>query len=291
MVSLNEKQSEKQNEKLNEQLNEKQSEQLSIQQNEQLNERQKEQREKQRKKRRKKRMNPFLKLLIGLLAMAGLFLFLDSPIFTVEKFTVEGNNYYLDEEILNMGNCKTGGNIFWGTDCSDIKTRLERDAYMSAVTVKRILPDTISITLEERKQIGAIVYGEKYVVIAPDGTVLRKTEVDPKVTVLSGLTISKLEMGEVIEVEEKVLFRQALELLREADAGGMFFKKIEIEKSSMKAYILDNLICTGTAEHITEAVKEGKIQIVTEKLFDEEIERGTIKISGDDNISFTPKID
>lgn len=283
MVSLNEQLKEKSSEQPTEQLNE----QLREQRNEQLSE----QRSEQRKKRRKKRMNPFLKLLIGLLAMAGVFLFLDSPIFAVENFTVEGNSYYLDEEILTMGNCKTGGNIFWGTDCSDIKARLEKDAYMSEVSVKRILPNTISITLSERKQIGAIVYGEKYVVIAPDGTVLRKTEVDPKVTVLSGLTISKLEMGEVIEVEEKVLFRQALELLREADAGGMFFKKIEIGKSSMKAYILDNLVCTGSAEHITEAVKEGKIQIVTEKLFDEEIERGTIKVSGDDNISFTPKID
>ncbi len=236
-------------------------------------------------------MNPFLKLLIVLLAIAGVFVFLNSPIFDVEKFTVEGNNYYLDEEILTMGNCKTGENIFWGTDCSDIRARLEKDAYMSEVSVKRILPDTISITLSERQQIGAIVYGEKYVVIAPDGTVLRKTEVDPKVTVLSGLTISKLEMGEIIEVEEKVLFRQALELLREADAGGMYFKRIEISKSSIKAYILDNLVCSGTAEHITEAVKEGKIQIVTEELLDEEIERGTIKVSGDENISFTPKID
>ena len=49
-------------------------------------------------------MNPFLKLLIALLAMAGLFLFLNSPIFDVEKFTVEGNSYYLEEEILTMGN-------------------------------------------------------------------------------------------------------------------------------------------------------------------------------------------
>ena len=99
------------------------------------------------------------------------------------------------------------------------------------------LPDTISIELSERKQIGAIVYGEKYVVIDANGTVLRKTEVDPKVTVLSGLTISKLEVGEVIEVEEKVLFRQVLELLNESDRNGMFFKRISIDKSTMKAYI------------------------------------------------------
>ena len=232
-----------------------------------------------RTKSRKKRINPFVKLLIAVLVLAGLFFFLNSPIFTVDKFTVKGNAYYLNEEILTMGNCKTGGNIFWGTDCSDIKARLEKDAYMSDVKVRRV------------KQIGAIVYGEKYVVIDANGTVLRKTEVDPKVTVLSGLTISKLEVGEVIEVEEKVLFRQVLELLNESDRNGMFFKRISIGKSTMKAYILDSLMCTGTPEHITEAVKEGKLQIVTEELFDRKIERGIIKISGDSNISFTPKID
>lgn len=244
-----------------------------------------------RTKSRKKRINPFVKLLIAVLVLAGLFFFLNSPIFTVDKFTVKGNAYYLNEEILTMGNCKTGGNIFWGTDCSDIKARLEKDAYMSDVKVRRVLPDTILIELSERKQIGAIVYGEKYVVIDANGTVLRKTEVDPKVTVLSGLTISKLEVGEVIEVEEKVLFRQVLELLNESDRNGMFFKRISIGKSTMKAYILDSLMCTGTPEHITEAVKEGKLQIVTEELFERKIERGIIKISGDSNISFTPKID
>lgn len=242
-------------------------------------------------RKRKKRINPCIKLLIIAGVIAGIFFFLNSSFFTVDKFIVEGNQYYLDNEILTMGNCKTGGNIFWGTDCSDIKARLEKDAYMSNVKVSRVLPDTISIELTERRQIGAIVYGEKYVVIDGNGTVLRKTEVDPKVTVLRGLTISKLEMGEVIEVEEKVLFRQALELLQTMDRGGMYFKAVEIGKTSIKAYILDNLVCSGTSEHITEAIKDGKLQIVTEELFDRKIERGTIKVSGDSNISFTPKID
>ncbi len=236
-------------------------------------------------------MNPFLKLLIIILIPVGVFLFLNSPVFDVENFTVEGNNYYLDEEILTMGNCKTGQNIFWGTDCSNIRERLEKDAYMALVKVRRVLPDTISIELTERKQIGAIVYGEKYVVIDGQGTVLRKTEVDPKVTIISGMTISKLAVGETIEVEEKVLFRQALEMLNAMDANGMYFKRISVGKTSTSAYILDNLVCKGTAEHITEAIEEGKLQIVTEELFEKEIERGTIKISGDTNISFTPKID
>ena len=52
------------------------------------------------------------------------------------------------------------------------------------------------------------VYGEKFVVIDGNGTVLRKTGVEPKITVIRGLTISKMNVGEPIETEESVLLRQ-----------------------------------------------------------------------------------
>lgn len=236
-------------------------------------------------------MNPFLKTGIAAACLAGVFLLMASPLFTVEEFTVKGNSYYLKEEILTMGNCKTGGNIFWGTDLADIKARLEKDAYMSEVKIRRKLPHTVSIELTERKQLAAIVYGEKYVVIDASGTVLRKTEVEPKISILRGLTISKLEVGTTIEVEEKVIFRRILELLTEADKNNMYFKKIEADKSMIRAYILDNLVCEGAPDEITDAVSDGKLQLTTEKLFEREIERGVIKISGKENISFSPKLD
>ena len=250
-----------------------------------------EERKKKARKKRKRHTNPFAVLLILIALAAGILVFLNSSFFDVEEFTVEGNSYYLDDEILTMGNCKTGKNIFWGTDCSDIKARLEKDAYMAEVKVTRKLPRTISIELTERKQVGAIVYGAKYVVIDANGTVLRKTEVDPEVTILRGFTISKLEMGQTIEVEEGVLFHQALDLLEAMDANDMYFKAISVGKTTTKAYILDNLIVSGSADDITAALKSGKIQIVTEKLFDDDIERGTIKVSDGNDISFTPKID
>lgn len=242
-------------------------------------------------RKRRKRMNPFLKIGIFMACIVCVLMFLGSPLFKVEEFTVEGNQYYLKDEILTMGNCKTGGNIFWGTDCADIKERLKKDAYMENVDVKRVLPHTIAITLTERKQIAAIVYGEKYVVIDAAGIVLRKTELAPKVTILSGITISKLEVGTVIEVEEKVRFRQILELLSISEKNSMYFKKIAVSKTSIQPYILDNLICEGTPEDITDAVKEGRLQIVTEELFAKDIEHGVIKLSEDKDISFSPKID
>ena len=242
-------------------------------------------------RRKKRRIRFFIKLGIFLLLCGLIAFMLKAPLFDVEEYTVEGNNYYTDEEILVMGNCKTGGNIFIGTDVRDIKTRLEKDAYMASVKVKRILPDKIKIELDERRQLAAIVYGEKFVVVDGSGTVLRKTGVMPEITVLKGLTISKLSVGEKVEAEEKVLLRQTLQMLDVMDKNNMYFKSIEVSEGEIKAHVLDNLICQGTPENMMKAMENDNLQLVVQDLFDREIERGTVKVSGDKTISFTPKID
>ena len=242
-------------------------------------------------KRKKRRIKFVVKLGVFLLIAGAVVFLLKSPFFSVKNFRVEGNSYYTDEEILVMGNCKTGGNIFIGIDTGDIRSRLEKDAYMSSVKVKRVLPDTVKIQLEERKQTAAIVYGEKYVVVYGDGVVLRKTGVMPEITVLKGLTISKLSVGEKVETEEKVLLRQTLQMLSVMEKSNMYFKTIELSEGEIKAHILDNLICQGTPENIMKAMEKDSLQLVVQELFDRKIERGTIKISGDRTVSFTPKID
>ena len=242
-------------------------------------------------KRRRRKIKFWVKFLIFLMICGGLAFVLKAPLFEVKNYQVEGNAYYTDEEILFMGNCQTGGNIFIGTDLKDIRTRLSQDAYMADVKISRVLPDTIKIELGERHQIGAIAYGSKFVVVDPAGTVLRRTSTEPKLTVIDGLTISKLTLGEPVEAEEKVLLRQTLELLSVMEKNQMYFKRIELGEGEIKAFVLDSLICKGTPEHIMQAMKNSEIQIVVQELFDKKIERGTIVISGDAKISFNPKID
>ena len=242
-------------------------------------------------KRRRRKIKFWVKFLIFLMLCGGLAFLLKAPLFEVKNYEVEGNRYYTSEEILVMGNCQTGGNIFIGTDLKDIRTRLGQDAYMADVKVSRQLPDTIRIELDERHQIGAIVYGSKFVVVDKEGTVLRRASVEPKLTVIDGLTISKLSLGEPVEAEEKVLLRQTLEMLAVMEKNNMYFKRIELAEGEIRAHVLDNLICKGTPEHIMTAMKNQEIQIVVQELFDKKIERGTIVISGDAKISFNPKID
>ena len=243
------------------------------------------------KKRKKKRISLWVKLLLIVAVCAGLFFFASSSYFNVTSFQVEGSTYYSEDEILTMGNCKTGGNIFWGSGLADIKDRLEKDPYMAKVRIKRILPDKIKIEITERTQIGAVVYGDNYVVMDKDENVLRKTEVEPQLTLIKGLTISKIEVGQPIEVEEKVQMRQIMDMIVSMNESDMYFKSIEISEAGVKAYVLDYLVCVGTPQNITQAMETGNLQKVIRGLFDINIERGTVKVSGDDYISFSPAFD
>ena len=59
-------------------------------------------------KRKKRRIKFVVKLGVFLLIAGAVVFLLKSPFFNVKNFRVEGNSYYTDEEILVMGNCKTG---------------------------------------------------------------------------------------------------------------------------------------------------------------------------------------
>ena len=246
--------------------------------------------ERRRKDRTKRKVKGWVKLLIALIVLGVIAALLFAPPFDVKNYEVIGNNYYTDEEIILMGNCKTGENIIIGTDCREIKKRLDRDAYMQDVKITRKLPATIKIELKERKQVGACVYGPEYIVVDENGIVLRKASIDPKLTIIRGLKISKLVIGEEIEVEETPLLKETLEMLDCMNEHNMYFKEIQFGNTDIKAYILDSLVCIGTPDNIMEALETEKLQKVVQSLFDDKIEKGTIKLSGDNYISFSKKV-
>ena len=241
-------------------------------------------------KRHIRRFRGFTVLII-ILAMAGTVIYgLKSPHFNVEKYEVEGNAYYTDEEIINMGDCDTGVNIFTGFKPSDIREQLMKDPYMERIRITRKLPSTVVIRVTERKQTAAVVYGERFVVIDDEGIVLRMTSVDPKVTIIRGLSITKMTLGEPLEVEETNLYRQSMSIVYAMLANDMYFRAIEISDSGVNAYVLDNLVVKGLADNITDALKNKDIQLVVQNLFSQGIERGTIKVTGENYVSFDPAV-
>ena len=86
-------------------------------------------------------------------------------------------------------------------------------------------------------------------------------------------------------------FRQVMEIIDVMEGYDMYFKMIEISESDVKAYVFDNLMCQGSPGDLIDAMEKGELQKVIKNLIDEKIERGTLKISGNSYISFSPEID
>lgn len=245
--------------------------------------------ERQRKKHRKKHY--FLRFVVLLCIGTGVFLFLKSNYFNIKSFSVEGNSYYTDAEVISMAKAKKGVNLIFDAGLSDIKKNLKGNPYFEDIYVKRSLPDKLIISVKERRQTAAIVYGESFVVIDEDGTVLRKATVDPQVTLLTGLTISKMNIGEKVEVEESDALKMTLRMLSAMNKGDLFFKKIDVSKVLIRAYIYDTLSVKGTPKELMQTIQRGELQKVVNNLFNDKINRGTIKVGGSDYMSFTPEID
>jgi len=244
-----------------------------------------------RKRKRHRKKHYFLRFLVVAMIVLGLLLFLRSDYFSIKEIAVEGNSYYTDEEIRNMCRSELGRNILFDSGVAETEERLESDPYFASVTVKRKLPSTITITVEERHQQAAFIYGEDFVVIDDQGVMLRKTDVSPELTLLTGLTISRMDYGEKVEAEEKENLVTVLKMLRTMEDGDIYFKKIDVSSIVIKCYIYDSFIVKGTPQEIMSAMEKGELQKVVASLFADGIERGTIKMGGESYLSFSPDIE
>ncbi len=246
--------------------------------------------EQEEKKRKHYKTHFFLKAALLLIALCATAAFACSPVFTIRNIEVEGNRFYTDEQIINMSDAKTGGNLFLNAQKAEIKSNLKDNIYFRTVHVKRRIPATLVRKVEEREELAGVKYGDRYVVIDEDAVVLRIARLDPEVTEITGLTIMKMEPGAEIQVEEKKIFKDALSTLHTMKEGDLFFKRMEIEDQSITAFIYDMLKVKGSSEQLRGAIESGTLQKVVNKLMKSKIKRGTIILGENGYISFSPAV-
>ena len=243
----------------------------------------------ERTKKVRKKKHYLLRLLIILCVVFGILCFINSGIFGLREVEVEGGSFYNDEQIINLSEVREGDNLFFSENIKNIPETLQKNPYFKEVRVSRVLPAKIVIKVKERKQVAAVVYGDEFVVIDQKGRVLRKSKVNPKLTSIYGLTISKLNLGEKIEAEEKSTMNQTIELIDSMEKGNIFFKKIDMSKVVIKAYVYDNLIVKGTPKQIISSLEKGELQKVINNLIRHDTVRGTISMGDHNYMSFSPR--
>lgn len=163
------------------------------------------------------------------------------------------------------------------------------DPYVKNVKLKKRLPAEVVISVQERSEDAAVPYGNKYILIDSEGMVLRIADVEPAVTLITGVIVINMEPGTPLKVEQNAQLNDILMLIKKAKEHELYFKKIEASNLIIKAYIYDQLICEGTPENIMDNL--GALMEVLYDLYKKGIERGVIKMGNDDYFSFSPLVE
>lgn len=241
-----------------------------------------------RKKKKRKKKHYLLKFIILVLFFTGMYFFFTSSLFDIQKITVQNNSHYTAEQVISLAGAKTGENLFEAS-LSTMKDKLLADPYIKNVKLKRKLPAEVVIIVQERKEDAAVPYGGKYIIIDGEGMVLRKADKEPALTLLLGMTIKNMKPGTPLEVEDNTSLTDTLKLLAEVKKHELFFKKVDVSKIIVKAYIYDQLVCEGSPEDIMNNLDS--LQEVLYDLYTKGIERGVIKLGGDGYFSFSPLVE
>ena len=241
----------------------------------------------QKKKKKRKKKHYFIRLLVVVGVIVAAVCFLMSSYFDIKQIDVEGVQILKKNQIIKMSGIETGTNIF-KLHKKEAEQKLLDSSYIAHVEIKRDFPGTVKITVLERRESAAVKYGNDYLIIDPDGYVLRTVKKLPKRTLLSDMKIKSIEVGKKLEVTDEKQFEQALTLIKAMKETDLYFKKIEFTKSKVRAYIYDNLVCVGEYENILKSIEDGNLSQIARDLYSKKIKKGTVKVDGGKYISYDP---
>jgi cell division protein FtsQ len=98
--------------------------------------------------------------------------------FKLSDVTVEGRDYVEKTAILAALDVKPGDSLL-GIDLQASRQKLEAIDWVASATVERRLPDTLYVTLKERRAVAIWQYGGEYTLIDRDGRTVRASRMPP----------------------------------------------------------------------------------------------------------------
>ena len=122
-----------------------------------------------RARRRRGFSRPLIFVVVIVVAVLVLSLF-----FRVEDIQVEGNTHYTDEEIIRAIDIEEGDNLFFFDRFAAISRVFSKLPYIEEVSLKRALPNRITIEVVESKALAYLILGDEEWTMDRNGKILGK---------------------------------------------------------------------------------------------------------------------
>ena len=198
-----------------------------------------------KKKKKKVSIIPKIAVLFLIIIAIGIFAFI-SPIFNIKAIEVNGNNKIDKDTVISLSGVNIGKNIFQVSKKQVINS-IKENQYINNVEVKRKLPGTLELKVEERKIAYQVKIINSYVYIDYQGYILEVSAKKEKVPLIEGFTTEQetLLNGKRLINNDIKLLRTILRIMETA-------KTSEIDKLISKILVENN-------EYILELSKENKL--------------------------------
>ena len=245
---------------------------------------------KKRKKSKKKKIN---KKVIGFFSIIILIaiivvLALTAPIFNITDITVNGNNQVSTNMIINLSGLRKGENIFKFN--SAVEQKIKENTYIESVNIKRKLPGTVIISVEERTVKYQINLINSYVYIDKNGYILENSSEKKDVPVIVGLSIKEDEMlnEKRLKTEDLEKLNDIIKIIDSAKTINIDNLITEINTENKENYVLyleskGKKINLGYTSNLT-----NKMLYVKKILEKEEGKTGSAFVNGDLSAGFKP---
>jgi cell division septal protein FtsQ len=147
------------------------------------------------RKTARKIKNRLILIFIFILAILSLLLFMRSPMFTIYEISIDGADKISLEDIRATIGIREGMNI-WKISPPEIKRRILTIPRIADVKVERLLPDKLSIVVNEKYPILLVPYHGYYLELASDGIFIGiKDTYEGELPLVNGLLWGAMDVG------------------------------------------------------------------------------------------------
>lgn len=239
-----------------------------------------------RMRKKKRRKNYILKFILVIFLLSAAFFFvINTDLFSIKAVYVENNNILNQEDIIHNSGIIMGTNTF-KIKTKDIAERIMKDPYIKNVQVERMLPDKISIVVEERKEAASVFFLNNCIILDEEGYALKTVEENPHLTIIDEFDIEDFTIGEKLKVKNQEVFDNILNVIIKMKTHDLFFKRISIEKDFIVVSIYDKLYCKASPDVLINNMKT--LGEIIYDLHKRGIKRGTIRLEENGYFSYSP---
>jgi cell division protein FtsQ len=165
----------------------------------------------------------------------GNFMINESTMFELKNIQVIGNKFLEENEILSQIDVRQGTKLF-NVNTNSIADNIMKNKYLEGVSVRRSMPSTLIISVQERQPVAFLIDGKVYMVDKTAILLLKKPKMmGDDLPFITGLDVAKL-------LENRKPLLEVLELLKkvnEVDPGLLqFISEIHVDAGKTPCFYL-----------------------------------------------------